>query len=77
MFEGIRSDDIYLLIQNLFTNPGEKLKLEGAGQIALGSVLICLSLVVNVLLAFLTYALGGVVAGLLVGPAKPADTLRD
>lgn len=75
VFEGIRSDDIYLLIHNLFTKPCA-LGLVGAGQVAVGFLLICASLVLDVVLAFLTYAMGGVVARLLVGPPPTLATAQ-
>lgn len=65
VFEGIRSDDIFLLIGNLITKPSE-LGLTGPGEIALGTVLIAISFVLDVLLAFATYWMGHFVAKPLV-----------
>lgn len=64
-FEGIRSDDIYLLAENFILKPSE-LGLHGAIDRICGLVLIGISMVVNVLLAFLTYWAGGKVADVLL-----------
>lgn len=56
-YEGIRSDDIFKLWSQVFTEPGE-LGLHSGGAIAIGVVLIIVSMVVSVLLAFVTYWLG-------------------
>ena len=55
VFEGIRSDDVFLLFKNIVTQPGE-LGLEGAGMIVIAIVLAVVSLIVAILLAFSTYA---------------------
>ncbi len=60
-FVSLRSDDVILLVGRLITSPGE-LGLEGAGPVAMGALLLIVSLIVGILLAFVTYALGGVVA---------------
>lgn len=64
-YEGIRSDDVFKLWSEVFTKPGE-LGLHGSGAIATGVVLIILSMILSVLLAFCTYWLGHFVALLLV-----------
>lgn len=56
-FEGIRSDDVFKLIGTFCVRPGE-LGLSGAAGIASGAALILTSIVVGVVLAFLTYYLG-------------------
>jgi len=68
VFEGIRSDDIFLLLGNLVTKPSA-LGLSGPGEIALAVVLIGISFVLDVLLAFATYALGHFVSKLLINRA--------
>lgn len=56
-FAGIRSDDIFKLIGQLCMQPGE-LDLNGPGAIAAASVLVLVSFVVGIFLAFITYILG-------------------
>ena len=68
-FAGIRSDDIYLLIEKLVLEPAS-LGLDSPGAIASGFMLVFLSFIVDVLLAFLTYALGSLVARALVGEVR-------
>ena len=65
-FEGIRSDDVFSLIDGIFRQPAEA-GLIGGGQVAVGSLLIGIALVVDVLLAFGTYYLGSLVANRVVG----------
>jgi len=65
-FEGIRSDDVFKPIGNLCTQP-ELLGLADAADIAQASVLILVSLMVGVILALATYALGSEFARLTVG----------
>lgn len=67
LFEGIRSDDIYLLLGTYVTKPAE-LGLTGVGKVALGGLLILVSFAVDVLLAFATYALGAIVGRAVVRP---------
>ena len=69
-FEGIRSDDIFSLMSDLFNDPGEK-GIEGAGSIAIAWLLVAVSLVVDVLLAFLTYFAGGLLGRLIVRSEVP------
>ena len=73
-FEGIRSDDIFSLMSDLFNDPGEK-GIEGAGSIAIAWLLVAVSLVVDVLLAFLTYFAGGLVGRLIVRSEVPKFVL--
>ena len=68
-FAGVRSDDVFALIGQLITNPAE-LGLVGAGAIGIGALLIVVSMTVAVVLAFLTYAAGDVVARATVGPGR-------
>jgi len=74
-FEGIRSDDVFLLLKNVITQPAE-VGLTSPGQIAIGILLIGVSLTVDILLAFITYAVGGAVAGALIGPAPAPSPAR-
>lgn len=71
-FVGIRSDDVFTLIQNIFTKPVD-LGLASWGSVVIALLLVGVSLVVDVFLAFATYAVGGAVAGLAVKPAVLAD----
>jgi hypothetical protein len=64
-YEGLRSDDVVALIGNVFANPAE-LGL-GTGETAVALGLISISLGIGILLAFLTYSLGRVVAAALLG----------
>jgi len=61
VFEGIRSDDVFKLWTEVFTAPGE-LGLDSPGQIAIGVVLILLSMAVSIVLSFVTYWMGHLVA---------------
>lgn len=56
-FAGIRSDDVFKLVGQLCTQPGE-LALHSPTAIGVAAVLILVSLLVGVVLAILTYALG-------------------
>ncbi len=67
MFEGIRSDDIFKLFEMLVTKPAE-LGLASAELIVAAVSLILVSLVVDVLLAFVTYWLGHQFSRLFVAP---------
>lgn len=67
-YKGIRSDDVFTLLEKLITQPGE-LGLAGAGAIAVGSVLILVCVAFSVCLAFATYWAGAAVARILVGKA--------
>ena len=69
-FVGIRADDIFKLMETFFTSPSE-LGLEGPGAIAAGACLAIISEIIAVALAFLTYALGTVVANILLGRTTP------
>jgi len=61
VFEGIRSDDVFKLWTEVFTAPGE-LGLDSPGRIAIGVILILLSMAVAIVLSFVTYWLGHFVA---------------
>ncbi len=56
-FRCLRSDDVFKLMGTYATNPGS-LHLHGAAQMLAGAVVILISLVLALLLAFCTYALG-------------------
>ena len=66
LFEGIRSDDVFKLCAEIGTKPAQ-LGLTGGGMIAIGIALVLVSMVLAVLLAFVTYWLGHLVSRLLVG----------
>lgn len=70
-FAGIRSDDIFKLIGNVCTQPAA-LELHGPTAIAAAIALIVVSLVVGVVLALVTYALGARFARVLSGPPAAA-----
>lgn len=53
----LRADDIFKLFTEFFTEPA-KLHIQGAGQFTMGLAIILVGLVLDVLLAFLTYWLG-------------------
>ena len=71
VYEGLRSDDVFALIGNLFASPSE-LGL-GAGETVVALGVIALSLAIAILLAFLTYSAGRVVAVALVGSGSTSD----
>jgi hypothetical protein len=73
-FEGVRSDDVFSLIENVATKPAE-LGLIGGGQVVTAFLLIAIALVVDVILAFFTYFLGGLVANRLVDRPRPRAPL--
>lgn len=64
-YAGIRSDDIYRLIGTLIDEPSA-LGLTSPGRIAIGCLLIAISALVDVGLAFATYWLGHLFAGLIL-----------
>ncbi len=66
-YAGIRSDDIFTLIGKLLFAPAE-IGLHSAGEIAIGVILTLVSLDVAIVLAFLTYMLGNIVATIIIGP---------
>lgn len=68
-FSGLRSDDVFTLIGNLITDPAA-LGLNSAGAIVFGALLIVVCIAVSVVLAFLTYAAGDIVARATVGPGR-------
>jgi len=65
VFAGIRSDDVFTLLKNIFTVPAE-LGLNGVSDVLIALLLVTVALVVDVLLVFATYAAGGAVAGLVI-----------
>lgn len=68
-YQGIRSDDVFTLLENLITQPGE-LGLVGAGAVAVGSTLVVICVALSVVLAFATYWAGAVVARVFVGKSR-------
>ncbi len=64
IFEKLRSDDIFKLFEQLFTQPTE-LGLQGAGDIASAVPIILVSLAFALLFALTTYAIGHHIARLL------------
>jgi hypothetical protein len=67
--EAVRTDDAFALIGQLASEPSE---LGLADHIPLAASLTALSLLLSILFAFLTYAIGGLVADRVVGPDLPA-----
>lgn len=67
-WESLRSDDVFTLLSDIFVKPAE-LGLGGVGTIIFALLVVLLSLIVAILLAFVTYALGDLVARPLAGPA--------
>ena len=65
-FASIRSDDIFKLIGNVCARPAE-LGLHGPATVAVAVLLLAVSLLVGVVLALVTYALGDLVARLVAG----------
>jgi hypothetical protein len=77
VFAGIRSDDVFKLWSEVFTAPGE-LGLDSPGRIAIGVVLILLSMAMGIILSFATYWMGHLVAKALHvrGKAAGASSTR-
>jgi hypothetical protein len=69
LFEKLRSDDIFKLIEQLCTQPSE-LGLQGAGGVAAAVPIILVSLVFALGFAFATYAVGHYVAALFLTPSR-------
>jgi len=69
LFEKLRSDDIFKLIEQLCTQPSE-LGLQGAGGVAAAVPIILVSLVFALLFAFATYAVGHYFAALFLTPSR-------
>lgn len=65
-FGGIRSDDVFRLVGDVVSRPGE-VGLHSAREMGAAMVLILASLLVGLLLAMLTYRLGDAVAAAVVG----------
>lgn len=70
-YAGLRADDVFRLTGDVITQPGE-VGIEGLGGQAIAGVLILSGMIVSVLLAFLTYGLGHLVAVWIFG-MKPAQ----
>jgi len=70
-YGGLRSDDVFALLGDLLASPGELGLADGETAIAL--LVIGLSLVIAILLAFLTYSVGRVVAVALVGSGSTSN----
>ncbi len=66
LYESLRSDDVFKLIGTLIARP-QDLHLSGAGAIAGAALIVLASICVAILLAFLTYAMGSLVASAFVG----------
>ncbi len=75
IFAGIRSDDVFTLLSGLITDPA-KLGLVGWQQVSIACALVLVSLVLDVLLAFATYFLGGIVANIAIRPASTSSGNR-
>jgi hypothetical protein len=71
-YEGLRSDDLILLIGRYVSSPAD-LGLAAMGDVWLGGLIIGVSTVGAVVLAFATYALGGAFARIRVGGAGAVD----
>jgi hypothetical protein len=69
LFEKLRSDDIFKLIEQLCTQPSE-LGLQGAGGVAAAVPIILVSLVFALGFAFATYAVGHYFAALFLTPSR-------
>lgn len=70
LWVGLRHDDIYTLIPQIFTEPAE-LELDGRTSTTIFATLIAVSgIAFSVILAFFTYQMGDWVARVTVGPAK-------
>jgi len=68
-YECVRSDDVFSLISNIFTKPKE-LGLPTAGSMIVAIVLVLVSIDVSIVLAFITYFLGDLVARATIGPPR-------
>lgn len=66
-FRCLRSDDVFKLIETYCTKPAD-LHLRGVGQMIAAAVVILVSLVIALLLAFLTYAMGHGFSRMILGP---------
>jgi hypothetical protein len=73
LFKSLRSDDVFKLIGTLIARPHD-LQLHGAGAVARAVVVIFLSGCVAVLLTFVTYGLGSIVATAAVGRRPKIQT---
>ena len=67
-FRCLRSDDVFKLIETYCTKPAE-LYLHGVGEMMAAAGVILVTLVVALMLAFLTYALGHGFSRLILGPS--------
>ncbi len=56
-FEELRSDDIFKTLGDYFMNPA-RLGLQGAGDFALGALIILVGLILSIFFAFVTYWMG-------------------
>ncbi len=72
-YSGLRSDDIFQLVPDVVMKPAELGLREDVATILFALLLVLVSLVIAILLAFATYALGDMIARILVGPAKAFD----
>ena len=69
-FGSLRSDDVFKLVDEIFTSP-QTHALSGAGDVAIAMGLVLLSFLLGIVLAFLTYALGDLIATRIVWPTPP------
>lgn len=72
-YAGVRSDDIYLLVGTIIDEPS-KLGLTSPGRIVVGCLLVVVSLGVDVLLAFATYFVGHLFAGVILPRRVPVGS---
>ncbi len=70
-FRCLRSDDVFKLLGAYFTKPAE-LGLSGPGRMAAAAAIILASLIVALLLALATYALGHGFSNLVLGVNRPS-----
>ena len=70
----LRSDDVFKLVGEIFTSP-EAHALSGAGDVATAMVLVLFSFLLGIILAFLTYTLGDLIATRAVWPTPPLPPL--
>lgn len=75
-YAGIRSDDIYLLVGTIIEEPAS-LGLTSPGRIVIGCVLVLVSLVVDMILAFATYWAGHLFSRVVVPQPRPNSRLHN
>ena len=70
----LRADDVFKLVDEIFNSP-QTHALAGAGDTIVAMLLVVLSFLLGVVLAFLTYALGDLIATRVVWPTPPLPPL--